>query len=54
MSLVPGFGLDSILHAVPSHTSTSVCDSPNVKTLLDWYDPTAVHEVADVHDTPLN
>jgi hypothetical protein len=36
---------------MPSQTSTSVCDAPKVVTLLDWYCPTALQELADVHDT---
>lgn len=39
---------------MPSQTSTTVSIWPKVGTVLDVYHPTAVHEVADVHDTPVS
>jgi hypothetical protein len=39
----PGLGVDWMVHAVPSHRSAS---APRLE------DPTAVHAVEDVHDTP--
>jgi len=46
----PGFGVVCSLQDDPFHCSTSVTVSPEkVSVVL----PTAVHEVAEVHDTPL-
>jgi hypothetical protein len=46
-----GSGVVGILQVVPSHTSASVWDLPKFGALLDWYWPTAVHELAEVQDT---
>jgi hypothetical protein len=48
--VVPLLGLATAAHAVPFHLSTKV------RGLLpeSMYEPTAVHAVAETHDTPLN